>query len=979
MKTKLRLLYYGLLICSTVIFSNDAVGQIAYNAAFNNGMANWDSDEFYHTTDEPCMGNGALRVNLYDSTPSAELLSPSIGTSNGGVVTFNYRYKLLNYDNFPDDATQNAGNWGSLRVYYALSAAGPWNLLQTMDPTNHVESLNCVTKTVTFIPPAGSNVYIRVLAQIGDTDNDFYVYFDQVQVTQSTPTACNGTPAAASAVASATMTCATQSVVLSLAPGYANTGLNYQWQSSANGTDFSNVPTGGTAATYTTTQAATTWYRAQITCSAGGDTTTSSAVQVASTGGPCYCLIGFGDGVEPITLVNFAGINNATSAEPDGTPELEDFTSLTPGVVTQGQTYPIILKGNTVDEFFDGYQDYFKVHIDFNHNGTFEAAEGFEMGYIEFSDGEDDVELTGNITIPADAMTGLTRMRVVKQWYDDFGGTQYTDPCGDVNSGYGQAEDYLLNVQAPVIETLDYVNLQWPATMTFAAGGSDTAYAQAWEGGLTEAPGAGAGISAWIGISPAGSNTNPSTWTTWVPATFNVQAGNNDEYMAVIGAGLAPGTYYYASRFKLNDGPYTYGGYTPTGGGTWDGVTNISGVLTVTCNTAAPVADAAQTFCQGATVADLQATGSVISWYGTATGGTALSSTTALATGTTYYASVTPAGGCESTTRTAVTVTITTAEVPTFTAVQPTCAEPTGTITVTSPVGAGYTYDANGAGFQSSASFTNLAPGTYVITAKNASGCTASTTVVINNAPAIPDAPQADIFQPTCSAPFGSIVVTTPLGAGLTYNLDGGAFQASPTFDGVMPGTHSISVQNAQGCESFAAGFVVNDAPAGPDAPTGNATQEIAVDGAEDATIEDIVVTATGTVKWYATEDNAVASENALAAGTVIMDGTYYATQTNDGCESAPFAVTVDITLGNAEFNAASFRYHPNPVKDVLTLSYDKNISAIEVYSVVGQKVIAKPVNQNEVQLDLSQLSAGTYLVKVMSDEASKTIKVVKQ
>jgi hypothetical protein len=38
------------------------------------------------------------------------------------------------------------------------------------------------------------------------------------------------------------------------------------------------------------------------------------------------------------------------------------------------------------------------------------------------------------------------------------------------------------------------------------------------------------------------------------------------------------GTYYYASRFKLNDLGYVYGGFN---GGFWDGTTNISGVLTV--------------------------------------------------------------------------------------------------------------------------------------------------------------------------------------------------------------------------------------------------------------------------------------------------------------------------------------------------------------------------------------------------------------
>lgn len=60
---------------------------------------------------------------------------------------------------------------------------------------------------------------------------------------------------------------------------------------------------------------------------------------------------------------------------------------------------------------------------------------------------------------------------------------------------------------------------------------------------------------------------------------------NDDEYMAVIGSDLASGTYYYATRFKLDDNNYVYGGINSanpeTGGNFWDGITFVSGVLTV--------------------------------------------------------------------------------------------------------------------------------------------------------------------------------------------------------------------------------------------------------------------------------------------------------------------------------------------------------------------------------------------------------------
>jgi hypothetical protein len=68
-------------------------------------------------------------------------------------------------------------------------------------------------------------------------------------------------------------------------------------------------------------------------------------------------------------------------------------------------------------------------------------------------------------------------------------------------------------------------------------------------------------------------------------ATFNNEAGNNDEYTLDLGVTIpATGTFYYASRWRLNGGVYTYGGIQADAsyGGVWGEDNNISGVLTVT-------------------------------------------------------------------------------------------------------------------------------------------------------------------------------------------------------------------------------------------------------------------------------------------------------------------------------------------------------------------------------------------------------------
>ena len=63
---------------------------------------------------------------------------------------------------------------------------------------------------------------------------------------------------------------------------------------------------------------------------------------------------------------------------------------------------------------------------------------------------------------------------------------------------------------------------------------------------------------------------------------------------------------------------------------------------------------------------------------------------------------------------------------------------PNGTLTVTSPLGAGYTYSVDGGAFQSEVLFTDLASGNHTLTVKNVSSCTKSTTINIGATPDIP-------------------------------------------------------------------------------------------------------------------------------------------------------------------------------------------------------------------------------------------------
>ncbi len=95
--------------------------------------------------------------------------------------------------------------------------------------------------------------------------------------------------------------------------------------------------------------------------------------------------------------------------------------------------------------------------------------------------------------------------------------------------------------------------------------------------------------------------------------------------------------------------------------------------------------------------------------------------------------------------------------------------------------------------------------------------------------------------------------------------------------------------------------------------------------------------------------------------------------------ESEPFSIgAYDASLSTASFDSSALKVYPNPTRDVLNLSYSSAIDSVEVYNLVGQNVIAKQIGQTEYALNLASLPAGTYLVKLNTQDGSKTVKVLK-
>lgn len=207
--------------------------------------------------------------------------------------------------------------------------------------------------------------------------------------------------------------------------------------------------------------------------------------------------------------------------------------------------------------------------------------------------------------------------------------------------------------------------------------------------------------------------------------------------------------------------------------------------------------------------------GAVYNWYNQAVGGVLVGTGTSitipnLQNDTTLYVQATSVFNCVLPVRVPVTIHVQVVATPAATVVQPDCSTATGTITVSSPVGAGYQYCLNAAGCQAGPVFANLLPNTYNVTAINASGCISPIfTVTINAPPPVPAAPAVNAPVLICAGQTAQLSIVGPV-AGFTYNWYSTATATVPLATGITyttpvlpgPATYYAEAVNAQGCIS---------------------------------------------------------------------------------------------------------------------------------------------------------------------------------
>ena len=318
---------------------------------------------------------------------------------------------------------------------------------------------------------------------------------------------------------------------------------------------------------------------------------------------------------------------------------------------------------------------------------------------------------------------------------------------------------------------------------------------------------------------------------------------------------------------------------------------------------AVPTPQPTQTICGGtATVAALQPQGTTIRWYNVVTGGSPLSTTTALVNGDYYVAQTNAGGTCESS-RVKVTVTLVNLAKPTITVTAATCTSPSKAKITNYQTGATYWEGAIQLTVNASGEITTpLAVGTHSIIAKqDTCSSTASDSFTIAAQVAAPAAPTV-VEKTAASCTAVSVAKVSNYTNNITYTITnnagtsvtGASVAADGTINGLTAaGTYKIKATK-NGCASSEVSFTIVSQVAAPTAPV-----------VVEKTAANCTAVSVAKVSNYASDVTYAITNNAGASVTgasVAADGTingltaagiYKIKATKNGCASSQASFTI--------------------------------------------------------------------------------------
>jgi len=252
--------------------------------------------------------------------------------------------------------------------------------------------------------------------------------------------------------------------------------------------------------------------------------------------------------------------------------------------------------------------------------------------------------------------------------------------------------------------------------------------------------------------------------------------------------------------------------------------------------------------------------------------------------------------------------------------------------------------------------------GTYTVTGTDYYGCSNSdeVVVVINEAPAV----DAGAYREVCAGTAVTLTATVEAGTDIVWNNDvtnGTAFTPTETE------IYTVTVTNANECEATDTVTVkVNPMPVAVAALTGAATLNA-------------LPSAGQTYQWINCATNAPVAGATASTFVATANGSYKVVVSNGDCDATSNCVNVT-TLGIAENTAdLGITLFPNPTTGKVFVSTSNNEAvAVTVYNAQGAVVADFGKVQNGEVIELTNVEAGIYVIRVATAQGTAVSRIVK-
>ena len=311
---------------------------------------------------------------------------------------------------------------------------------------------------------------------------------------------------------------------------------------------------------------------------------------------------------------------------------------------------------------------------------------------------------------------------------------------------------------------------------------------------------------------------------------------------------------------------------------------------------------------------------------------------------------------------------------------------------------------------------------TYTITGTDGSGCTSSTTALVN----VSISPSTATSQTNISCnggSNGSATIAVSGGApGYSYLWNNG--QITATLSGLTAGTYTCTVTDANSCSTITAVTLSEPAaiagiqsPAicvGDNYPVGSSTYTAAgtytdiltaTNGCDSTVTTNLTVNPLPSLAVAATDTNVCVYSSAVSLIAIPTGGTWsgagiigstfspaiagagttvitYAYSDGNACSNtANIAMLVDLCTGINKFkNNTSFTVYPSPVSDELIIEFqgNKNNTGFEIVNPIGQVIFNGNLLEKTV-VQTSNFAPGVYLIKLKNGKSYEFKKIVKE